>query len=65
MCGVPVCGPVLCFDFFATIVLLFHVCVLLRGVSVPCFCCPLTVAVACCVSFLYVCMVAVCSLSLS
>jgi uncharacterized membrane protein len=47
MCGVPVCGPVLCFDFFATILLLFHVCVLLRGVSVPCFCCPLAIAVAC------------------
>ena len=34
MCGVPVCGPVLCFVFFATILLLLHVCVLLRGVSV-------------------------------
>ena len=47
MCGVPVCGPVLGFVFFATILLLLHVCVLLRGVSVPCFCCPLAIAVAC------------------
>jgi len=52
------------FRLSCTILLWFHVCILLRGVSVPCFCCPLAITVACCVSFLYVCMVVVCSLSL-
>ena len=47
MCVVPACGPVLCFVFFAMILLLLHVCVLLRGVSLPCFCCPPAIAVAC------------------
>jgi len=64
MCGVPVCGPVLCFVFFATILLLLHVCVLLRGVSVPCFFVPWLLLWLVCVSFFYVCMVAVCLLSL-
>jgi len=47
MCGVLVCGHVLCFIFFARILLLLHTCVLLCGVSVPCFCSPLAIAVAC------------------
>jgi len=44
MCGVRSC---VVFRLFATILLLLHVCVLLRGVSVPCFCCPLAIDVAC------------------
>jgi len=54
---------VLCcvFVFRASILLLFSLCFLVRGVSVPCFCCgPLSIDVACCVSFLYVCVAAVC-----
>ena len=65
LCAVCPYGVLRCVSSFVRLfLLLFLVFVLVRGVNVPCFCCPLSFDVACCVVFHYVCVVAVCSMSL-
>ena len=63
LCGVPICGSVLCFVFLATISAFVSRIRLSSWSESALFLFYLSFDVACCVIFLYVCVVAVCSLS--